>query len=303
MRWQGESALRMIIVVPTKCNSASFLARRIPRMRAVSTTGVWGVFLALWVGCQAPNMDAYQLAQQQTLTAQQEQGQALVRANELSAENERLNQLLAQSQQQSKLYEENVDALREQLRSSVAQVARLKDRNEAQQREFDLLQASTQRRGGAAITPNNSLAETLPAIDVEGASASRDGDVIRVTMSADRLFVPGDTRLSAQANSSIAGIARILEQNFSGRRIRIEGHLDRDPAASRSAIMEQQITANQAIAVLDAMTRVSSLSADHLSVAGMGGSTPLFSNGSPAGRERNRRIEFVIMPQDDAGLR
>ena len=248
------------------------------------------------VGCQMPNSAQYQVAQQQAVTVQQEYSQALARSNQLSAENERLNQLLAQSQQQAQLYEENVDALREQLRSSATQVARLKEQNEVQAREYDTLKASAERRGGAVISPNNSLASTLPAVDVEGASASREGDEIRITVEADRLFTPGDSRLLATANTTLAGIARILEQNYVGHRIRIEGHLDRDPAVSRSAVIEQQISANQALAVLDSLTRTSSLRPDQLSVAGMGGGTPLFSNTSAAGRQRNRRIEFVILP-------
>jgi len=252
-------------------------------------------------GCQSPNMAQYQLAQQQAMGGQQEYAAAVARANTLSAENERINQMLAQSQQQSQLYEENIAALREQLRSSATQVARLKSQTETQQREYDLLQASTQRKGGAAITPNNSLAADLPVIYVEGVSASRDGDEIRITVVADRLFSPGDTRLLSQADNSLTGVARILEQNYSGSRIRIEGHLDRDPSVSRSAVIEQQITANQAVAVLDVITRSSHFPPDQLSVAGMGGAVPLFSNSSSAGRERNRRIEFVILPNIDGG--
>lgn len=241
-------------------------------------------------------MGQYQVTQQQAMTMQQEHASAMARANQLSSENERLNQMLAQSQQQSQLYQENVAALREQLRSSASQVARLQERTETQQREYDLLQASTQRRGGASISPNSSLSGNLPAIDVVGASVSSDGDEIRISMAADQWFTPGDSRLLAQANSSIVQVAQILEQNYSGERIRIEGHLDRDPAVSRSAVIEQQITANQALAVLDAVTRSSNIPADQLTVSGLGGTQPLFSNTSPAGRERNRRIEFVILP-------
>lgn len=266
-----------------------------PARASRAALGVFVCLLCVCIGCQTPTAQ-YQVAQQQALTMQQEYSQSLARANQLSAENERLNQLLAQSQQQAQLYEDNVSALREQLRSSATQVAQLKDRTEAQQREYELLQASTQRRGGAAISPNNSLASNLPAIDVEGASASRDGDEIHITVEADRLFSPGDSRLLAAANSTILGIARILEQNYSGHKIRIEGHLDRDPAVSRSAVIEQQITANQALAVLDVLSRSSNLTADQLSVAGLGGGSPLFSNSSAPGRERNRRIEFVILP-------
>lgn len=234
--------------------------------------------------------------QQQAAVVQQEYAQSLARANELSAENERLNQLLAQSQQQAQLYEENVSALREQLRSSASQVARLKEQTESQQREFDLLQASTRRRGGATITPNSSVAAALPAVNLEGVSISQEGSEIRLTVNADRLFAPGDSRLSAQSATTISGLARILEDNYAGRRVRIEGHLDRDPAANRSAVMEQQITSSQALAVLDALLRAGRFTADQFSVAGQGGGTPLFSNSSDAGRARNRRVELVILP-------
>ena len=51
------------------------------------------------------------------------------------------------------------------------------------------------------------------------------------------------------------------------------------------------------MAVYDALVRAGGMSARQLFVVGHGGSHPVVSNATDAGRARNRRIEVVIYPE------
>jgi flagellar motor protein MotB len=53
----------------------------------------------------------------------------------------------------------------------------------------------------------------------------------------------------------------------------------------------------QAMAVYDALTRTAGIPPQQLFVVGHGGSQPLVSNATEAGRARNRRVELVIYPE------
>jgi len=53
----------------------------------------------------------------------------------------------------------------------------------------------------------------------------------------------------------------------------------------------------QAMAVYDMLTRGGGMPPRQLFVVGHGGSHPLVSNATDAGRARNRRVELVIYPE------
>jgi outer membrane protein OmpA-like peptidoglycan-associated protein len=51
------------------------------------------------------------------------------------------------------------------------------------------------------------------------------------------------------------------------------------------------------MAVYDALVRAAGVPANQLFVVGHGSSHPVVSNGTDAGRARNRRVELVIYPE------
>jgi len=76
----------------------------------------------------------------------------------------------------------------------------------------------------------------------------------------------------------------------------IEGHTDGSPMTSPQYPSDQHLSVAQAMAVYDALTRAG-MPARQLFVVGHGGSHPVVSNGTEAGRARNRRVEVVIYPE------
>ena len=117
------------------------------------------------------------------------------RATALDKDNQEMGQLLAQSRQQSKVFEDQLAAMRDQLRGVTSQLAQARSEKENTDKKVQAMTASMQRQGGVTITPNNSFLQTLPAINLPDVFVRRDGDVIRVELPGNRLFESGTARL------------------------------------------------------------------------------------------------------------
>jgi flagellar motor protein MotB len=234
--------------------------------------------------------------QQQTALAQQTQ-QYQQRAASLDRDNQELESLLAQTRQQSQLLQEQVVATQQQLRDTTDRLAAVQADNDLMRNRTSALVASVQTRSQAEIRANNSLLRSLTITGMPGINVRQDGDVIRIELPADQLFNVGTAQPKLGADALIRTIAVDIAQNYPQQLIGIEGHTDGSPMTSPQYPTDQHLAVGQAMAVYDGLTRSGGLPSKQLFVVGHGASHPLVSNGTEAGRVRNRRIEVVIYPE------
>lgn len=234
--------------------------------------------------------------QQQTALAQQTQ-QYQQRAASLDRDNQELESMLAQTRQQAQLLQEQVAATQTQLRDTTDRLAAVQADNDLLRNRTTALAASVQTRSQAEIRANNSLLRSLTITNMPGVNVRQDGDVIRIELPADQLFNAGTAQPKVGADVLVRTIAVDLAQNYPQQLIGIEGHTDGSPMTSPQYPTDQHLAVSQAMAVYDSLTRTSGLPAKQLFVVGHGASHPLVSNGTEAGRTRNRRIEIVIYPE------
>ena len=168
-----------------------------------------------------------------------------------------------------------------------------------------MLQASTRKQGGAVITANNSVRQSLSTIDIPGLEMRQDQDVIRIEMPADELFQAGTVQLSSTAYTYLDRVADAIARNYPRQRIAIEGHTDSAPTFVGTTTTTHQLSCMQALAVFDILTRRNHLPARQLFVMGMGANHPRASNATDAGRARTaasrwssirRRMRLVRRP-------
>lgn len=232
---------------------------------------------------------------QVALARQKEELQSRVAA--LDRDNQEQAALLAQVRQQNKLLEDQIAVLRDQLASTTAQLARVRDEKKATEQKIQAMTASLQRQGGIPITPNNSLLQTLPAINLPDVFVRRDGDVVRVELPAHRLFEAGSARLLPGASqiiaTAMAEVLRLYPQQILG----IEGHTDSDPVSNAQYRNNHQLSVARALVVYDLLVTHARVPANQLFVVGHGANHPIFSNATPAGKQRNNRVELVIYPE------
>ncbi len=227
-----------------------------------------------------------------------------------NSDNQQLMADLANAKQRLQAANEYNFQLKQQLTDSIAQLQMLQQ--EKRGLELQLANANqrpaipantasgqtappTQPLGGATIRGNNSLMQKLARIQINGAAARMDGDVIRIEIPSDPLFVPGTYQINPAAAGLMDEVVRVVQQEFPGQIVGIEGHWDGSPLQP-ATITHHQLTATQALAIQDYLVR-RGLPERQLFTMAMGSNRPRPALGSAAGAIPNRRMEIVIYPE------
>ncbi len=234
--------------------------------------------------------------QQQTALAQQTQ-QYQQRAATLDHDNQDLQSMLAQTRQQTQVLEQQVQATQMQLKDTTDRLVAMQTDNDQLRGRTSAMAASVQLHNSAEIRANNTLLRSLTVTNMPGINVRQDGDVIRIELPGDQLFNYGTAQLKPGAEGLLKTVAADLTQNYPQQLIGIEGHTDGSPMTSPQYPTDQHLAVAQSMAVYDALTRQGGMPTRQLFVVAHGGSHPVVSNGTEAGRARNRRVEVVIYPE------
>lgn len=212
------------------------------------------------------------------------------RSTQLDANNRDLHARLAASEQELQLVRRQLVDMTKQLQETQLAKQDADKRNQA-------FQASAKPRGSATITANNSLQNALKTVQVPGLEVRSEQDVIRIEIPSDKLFQAGTTHLLPGAYQSLDQVADAIHRNYPRQRIVIEGHTDNAPAVPGHTSVSHQLTSAQAQAIFDQLTVRNRLPTNQLAVMSYGANHPRYSNGDPAGRAKNRRLELVVYPE------
>ena len=244
-----------------------------------------------------PNQQPVSAAQQQMQMVAQQNQEYQTRAHSLDNDNQELETLLAQSRQQVQLLTDEVTATREQLRTTTEQLLAVRNDNQQLKSKTSALVASTRQRAGAEIRANNSLLKNLSLGDIPGVKVRQDGDVVRVEISGDQIFMPGSNYLKSGADQLLQSVAAELRRSFPNQIIGIEGHTDDSPTHSQKFPSNHHLSAAQALAVYNVLIQKGVVPAQQLFVIGHAANHPVVSNATESGKARNRRTELVVYPE------
>jgi flagellar motor protein MotB len=216
------------------------------------------------------------------------------RATALDADNRDLHTELARSHQQVQVLQDEVILLREQLGEKANDLREMLAAKEGSEQRVQAIEAATRYRGGATITANSSLRNSLSPVSIQGLEVRRDADLVRIELPADRLFRQNSGQLLPTAGHWLDQVASVVRQAYPRQMIGIEGHTD---GAAIGATSSHQLASAQAVAVFNYLARQGRLPERNLFVVGYGASHPRVSNATAEGRSRNRRIEVVVYPE------
>jgi len=111
----------------------------------------------------------------------------------------------------------------------------------------------------------------------------------RIEITERILFESGRARLLPESYPVLDDVAQVLV-DVPSMRIRVEGHTD----SQGSDGFNLELSSERAKAVLTYML-AKGISPDRLGSAGFGETVPIDTNRTPEGRQRNRRVEFMIL--------
>ena len=122
---------------------------------------------------------------------------------------------------------------------------------------------------------------------------STEGLILQVSDSA--LFDRGVAEISPKAFLFLDKIAYIISR--STHNVRVEGHTDNLPIHTEKSPSNWDLSTTRAVNVLRYLINKGKCSPKRISAAGFGEFQPIFPNDTHEHRSKNRRVEFVFVPE------
>ncbi|MFQ5956523.1 MAG: flagellar motor protein MotB, partial [Candidatus Brocadiales bacterium] len=195
-------------------------------------------------------------------------GQRKALEEELAQSGETVQELQRQnSELQARLAEKDAEAAEE--------IARLQDSRQ-------MLESALQGTGIAVRTRGSELVISLPTV---------------------KFFGSGQYKLKRKARRPLSKVAKVINSNFPSAMIRVEGHTDNRPIKKLKEKFESnwELSAARAASVLHYFIDKGRIDPKRIYLAGFGEYHPITSNATAAGRQKNRRVEIVVLTGEAIG--
>lgn len=118
---------------------------------------------------------------------------------------------------------------------------------------------------------------------------------LSIVIRDDFLFGTGRAAINQKAMSVLEDVGAIIG-DFEGRVI-VEGHTDNVPIATSQFPSNWELSTARAVSVVKHLTEVVGVEPFKCSAVGYGDTRPKVSNDTLGNREKNRRVEIILVPQ------
>ncbi len=115
-----------------------------------------------------------------------------------------------------------------------------------------------------------------------------------VSLGSDVLFTSGSARLSADGRDAVDAVTKQLT-HITGKDFQIEGHTDNVPIKTKEFPSNWELASARALTVVNTMI-AAGMPAARISAASYAETRPAAANETKEGRDQNRRIDVVVVP-------
>jgi chemotaxis protein MotB len=202
---------------------------------------------------------------------------------------------------QAQLEERNA-ALQKQLEQELAKSADLQAQNDTLKTQNESLTSELDKARAKGAMPGTGPAAAGRRVKPEFGegieTAQLAGGELTITLPDMVLFDSGKATLKAGAKRHLDKIVAVLNREYAGDRIRVEGHTDSQPIAKSKKLWQDNwdLACNRSMEVVRYMTS-KGIDAKRVYAAGFGPYKPVATNDTAAGRAKNRRVVIVVYPQ------
>ncbi len=130
--------------------------------------------------------------------------------------------------------------------------------------------------------------------DIEDVAVESDANTVTITAQGDILFPSGSASLRSSAKETLDKVAKVLQSKYSGNKIRVEGHTDSVPIGQSDWTDNLELSSHRALAV-ERHLMSKGISGKRMESVALGAAEPVASNDTASGREKNRRVEIVVI--------
>ena len=119
-----------------------------------------------------------------------------------------------------------------------------------------------------------------------------------ITFLAEIFFDSGKDIVKEDSKPTLGKVATVLRDDIPDSPVAIEGHTDSDPIKYSGWKSNWELSTARSLAVLHYFTDEGKITPQRLSAIGHGEFKPITSNATAKGKQQNRRVEIVILPED-----
>lgn len=117
-----------------------------------------------------------------------------------------------------------------------------------------------------------------------------------ITFLAEVFFDSGKDVIRSEGKPILQKVAKVLNDDVPNSKVAVEGHTDADPIKHSGWKSNWELSAARALAVLHNFVDDGQVKPERLSANGYGEFRPVAPNDSKADKQKNRRVEIVILP-------
>ncbi len=139
-----------------------------------------------------------------------------------------------------------------------------------------------------AVVSQDGTNDGLKNVKREFEDAKQTNEGILVSLSSDLLFNTNSSYLTENAKAELSKLVKVLKE--SNGKLRVDGHTDATGTPEYNLWLSEKRAASVEKFLVDA-----GISSSRISTKGLGQTKPVADNKTPDGRQRNRRVEVVIL--------
>lgn len=136
------------------------------------------------------------------------------------------------------------------------------------------------------------LKALAPLISQGKVRVTQNSRGVSIEINASVLFAQGDARLTSESSQALRAVAKVLKDDTHA--IQVEGHTDNVPIKNATFPSNWELSAVRAGSVVRLFVD-SGIVETRLTAVGHGANRPVASNDTPEGRQRNRRVQIMIL--------
>ncbi|MBK8654331.1 MAG: OmpA family protein [Haliscomenobacter sp.] len=160
------------------------------------------------------------------------------------------------------------------------------------------LTTAIQRKDSLALNLVMNLKRSLADVNDEDVTVEVRKGVVYISLSDRMLFRSGSAEISAQAESVLSKIAKVVN-DYKELDILVEGHTDSVPIANACMADNWDLSAKRATSVVRTLQKKYAVDPKRMTAGGCSEYRPKATNATEDGKRTNRRTEIVILPNLD----
>ncbi|OYP78401.1 hypothetical protein CIK94_01700 [Prevotella sp. P4-51] len=214
-----------------------------------------------------------------------------------------LSDQLAEQQKAYKALQQSLDKSLANTSANSVNISKLVDQiNESNQYIRHLVEVKSKSDSLNMVLTNN-LTRSLSKEELKEVDVQVLKGVVYISLADNMLYKSGSYEISERAEETLSKIAKII-MDYKDYDVLIEGNTDNVPVNTKAASMKNirnnwDLSALRASSVVQYLQNRFGVAPKRLTAGGRGEYTPVASNDTEGGKQRNRRTQIIITPKLD----